>query len=232
MKKRMVKVVSLLLVAFLLLASFPGSAQAATIKLGAKSVTLSVGETKVVKLKNNTDVTAWSVSDECIAMLYTSEKQAKIIALKEGSATLTAKVNGKKYKCKVTVKGEEKEETKRLVYEDENVKIYYTGLKKLNIGNWYGVNFYIENFTERTIVVQLEESSINGTMVDPFFSLEISPGKNASDSANILSSVSEMIPMENFKEMETKFNIFDENDLFSFSDDAFRYTTETITIEK
>ncbi len=225
MKKRMVKVVSLLLVAFLLLASFPGSAQAATIKLGAKSVTLSVGETKVVKLKNNTDVTAWSVSDECIAMLYTSEKQAKIIALKEGSATLTAKVNGKKYKCKVTVKGEEKKETKRLLYEDENVKIYYTGLEKSDIPDWYSVNFYVENFSERTLIVQLEETSINGTMIVPLISMEISPGKNVSGSADIRSS--DAVSIDDFKQMETKFNIFDE----SF-DTEFSYTTELIKIEK
>ncbi len=75
-------------------------AQAATVKLNKKSVTLIKGQTTTLKMKGTSKKVTWSSSKESIA---TVSSKGKVTAKKKGTTTITAKVGGKKYTCKVTV---------------------------------------------------------------------------------------------------------------------------------
>ncbi len=76
--------------------------QAATkIKLSKTKLTLYVKKTATLKVKGTKKKVTWSSSNKKVAKV---SKTGKITAVKKGTATITAKVGGKKYKCKVTVK--------------------------------------------------------------------------------------------------------------------------------
>lgn len=76
--------------------------EAATkIKLNKTKATLVAGNTLQLKLSKKTGKVTWSSSKKSVA---TVSKQGKVTAKKKGTATITAKMSGKKYNCKITVK--------------------------------------------------------------------------------------------------------------------------------
>ena len=75
--------------------------QAATkVKLNTTKVTLSVGDTKQLKVSGTKKKVTWSSSKKSVAIV---SKKGKVTAKKAGTATITAKVGKKKLTCKVTV---------------------------------------------------------------------------------------------------------------------------------
>ena len=102
--KRVKKIVSIMLalvmVITLMIPAMPVQA-AKKIQLNKTEVELSVGGKVSLKLKNATaaDV-VWSTSNKSVA---TVSSKGKVTAKKAGSVTITAKYDGKKYKCKITV---------------------------------------------------------------------------------------------------------------------------------
>lgn len=100
-----------ILILALLMGTFaqPVSAAPASkkIKISKKSVTLVKGKTVTLTVKmGNKKVSGvkWSSSKKSVA---TVSKKGKVKAVSQGSAVITGKYKGKKYKCKVTVKPDE-----------------------------------------------------------------------------------------------------------------------------
>lgn len=110
----------------------------------------------------------------------------------------------------------------KLIYKDKNVSITYTGISGEE--DDYDINFLIENTSDRTFVIQVKETSINGFMVDPTCSIEVSKGKKAMDRMKIDYNDAKLIPMSKVENIETKFHIFD------WDDNDFGYDTENIVI--
>lgn len=79
---------------------FSTQASAASPKLNKTKKTLSVGDTYTLKVKYTTKKVKWSSSKKSVA----SVKKGVVTAKKAGTCVITAKVSGKKYKCKITVK--------------------------------------------------------------------------------------------------------------------------------
>ena len=104
--KRIYKVCMLVLIFSLVSpAALPMSsatvAQAATLKLNKKELSLVVGKSYTLKVTGTKQKIIWTTSKKSVA---TVSKSGKIAAKKAGSVTITATVNKKKYTCKVTVK--------------------------------------------------------------------------------------------------------------------------------
>lgn len=108
MKKLRTKVMALAL-AFAMGVSAPAAlpsmntttvASAATVKLSQTKLSLQVGQTKQLKLTGTKKAITWSSSKKSVA---TVSKSGKVTAKAAGTATITAKSNGKKYTCKVIV---------------------------------------------------------------------------------------------------------------------------------
>lgn len=95
-----------------------------------------------------------------------------------------------------------------VVYEGEGFKIIEKGIDTSDSIFGPKILFYIENNTDRSITVQTRDVSINGFMVEPAFSKDITPGKKAYDSLIFLDL--EDNDIENITEVELKFDIFDQ----------------------
>ncbi len=87
----------------LIVVLFPVSANAksAKTKLNKTKLTLTVGESATLQLKNNSKKVKWSSSNEKVAKV---SSKGKVTAKKVGRATVTAKAAGKVYRCSITVK--------------------------------------------------------------------------------------------------------------------------------
>lgn len=74
-------------------------------KLSNTKLSVYTKTSKQLKLKGTSRKVTWSSSAPSVASV---NKKGKITARRTGKATITAKVNGVKYKCKVTVKARSK----------------------------------------------------------------------------------------------------------------------------
>ncbi len=82
--------------------------------LSKTSMYLAKGVSTTLKVKGTKQAAKWSTSDKSIV---TVDKNGTVKAVKKGSATVTAKVDGKKLKCKIKV-------------EDPSISNKYVSLKK------------------------------------------------------------------------------------------------------
>lgn len=78
-------------------------AQAATVKISQKTLTLNVGNSKTLKVSGTNKKVTWSTSQKAVAVV---SSEGKVTAKKVGSTIITAVVDKKKYTCKVTVKSQ------------------------------------------------------------------------------------------------------------------------------
>lgn len=73
---------------------------AGTTNLNKKKIVLEMGDSYRLKVKNTTKKIKWSSSDKKVVKV---DSKGALTPKGVGAATVTAKVGGKKYKCKVTV---------------------------------------------------------------------------------------------------------------------------------
>lgn len=104
MKKISSKIISIFMAVLILITTIsfavPANAAAAP-ALSAKTLTVKVGKTATLKMKNTTAKATWTTSNKTIA---TVSSAGVVKGIKVGTANITAAVNKKKYVCKVTVK--------------------------------------------------------------------------------------------------------------------------------
>ena len=74
--------------------------EAATVKISKTKYTMNKGEKYTLKVSGTKKKVKWSTSNKKVA---TVNSKGKVTAKKKGTATITAKVGSKKYKCKITV---------------------------------------------------------------------------------------------------------------------------------
>lgn len=68
---------------------------------------------------------------------------------------------------------------------------------------------YVENTTERNVGVSVDDMSVNGFMMNPFFATTVYAGKKAIDDIALLSSDLEANGIESIETVELKFHIYD-----------------------
>ena len=81
---------------------------AKAVKLSSKKITLTVGTSKIITLKNNKKKTRWKIvsGKNCIRLKNKKKNSVMIAAVKSGKAKVQAKAGKKKYTCIVIVKDE------------------------------------------------------------------------------------------------------------------------------
>ena len=106
--KKIKKGFALLLVFVMAVSVIPQSAFAAKkkVKLSKKAVTVAVGESVQIQLKNNKKKVKWSITSGKKNVTLSKKKKTGVIikGKKAGKAKVQAKIGKKKYVCKVTVK--------------------------------------------------------------------------------------------------------------------------------
>lgn len=99
MKRKEVLLLAILFT-FSIVAIFSTKVEAAgAVKLNNKKLVLEMGTQQQLDVLNTTDKVKWSTSDKKIVKV----KNGLLTPVAVGSAKITAKVNGKKYICRVTV---------------------------------------------------------------------------------------------------------------------------------
>ena len=109
--------------------------QAASIKLNKTSITMYTGKTSTLKVSGTSKKVPWSSSNKKVA---TVSSKGVVSAKSSGSATITAKVNNKNLKCKVTVKKQSTNNKKAAL------KAYYNFLKSYKFTfDYFERGFYL-----------------------------------------------------------------------------------------
>ena len=103
-----------------------GTQAASKAKLNKTKATLYVGQSLTLKLKGAGGKKTWSSSQKKVASVT---KKGKVTARKKGIATISVKADGKKYRCKVTVKNPYLNETKLELEPGEGFRLKLTGAK-------------------------------------------------------------------------------------------------------
>ena len=89
------------------------------------------------------------------------------------------------------------------------------------------VLLYIENNTGKNIGVQADDMSINGFMVQPFFSATVYDGKMAIKDITIMQSDLDNNDIKSIDEIELKFHIFDNSTYMTIKDtDPIKFSTK------
>lgn len=99
MKRKTVWILTFLLTFSIIALSSLKVEAAGAVKLNKKKIVLEMGSTYELKVKNATGKVKWSSADKKVVKV----KNGKLTPVAVGSTKVTAKVNGKKYTCKVTV---------------------------------------------------------------------------------------------------------------------------------
>ena len=120
MKKPVFRILAIIVICAIVGGLVPSvQADAAAVKISEKKKTMKVGESFTLTLKNAKGKVTWKSSDKSVATV----KKGVVTAAGEGKAKITAKNNGKKYTCKITVKPSGKTAVKY------KLKVLNTGLQ-------------------------------------------------------------------------------------------------------
>lgn len=196
-------------------------AQAATIKLNKKSVALDVGKTQKLKVSGTKAKVKWRSTDASVAKVSPS---GVVTAVSSGSATIKAKIGKKTLSCKITVK----EKINKLVYEDSNIRVYFTGLKKGTYPDELIACLTIENLSDNNLEINNSDStSINDTMVDATLYQELAPHKKAYVTMFTYDDYAVGMPLNEITDIQTSLVVWDEDSI-----DSDYYTTEPISLLK
>lgn len=114
---------SLIIFMLFMLCFSMGNSASAAVKLSEKKITLTVGKSKTLKVKGTKKKVKWSSSKKSVA---TVSSKGKVTAKKKGTATITAKVGNKKYKCTVTVKTKKTKNPPFKSYGENTYLVGYT----------------------------------------------------------------------------------------------------------
>ena len=121
------KILSLLAIAALVLTLAPLTDVSAKAKLSKKSITITKGKTYTLKVKGTKKKAKWTSSKKSVA---TVSKKGKVTGKKRGSATITAKIGKKKYKCKVKVETPSLSITKKSMAVGSNYTLKLNGCSR------------------------------------------------------------------------------------------------------
>lgn len=122
--KMIKKLLVMLLAVVMVIGMLPVQAEAATVKLNKTSTTVYVGSSTTLKLSGTKSGIKWTSSKKSVA---TVNSKGRVTAKKSGTATITAKVGKKSYKCKVTVKNPYLNSTKKTLTAGKSYTLKITG---------------------------------------------------------------------------------------------------------
>lgn len=109
--------------------------------------------------------------------------------------------------------------TQTVLLDEAGVKIT---AKSIDKSGWMGpeIKLLIENNTDRNLTVQVRNCSVNGYMIDPSLSADVTPGKKINDTITFMESDLEASGIETFADIELSFHIFYSDDWETHLDSA------------
>ena len=155
--KRLLAVISaVILMTTMLIPAFQASA--ASVKLNKTKIVLVVGQTYNLKVSGTKKTPQWSSSNKKIVSVT---KKGVVKGLRKGTATITAKIGKKTYKCKVTVESPKLSSTKKTVTAGTSFTLKLNGTKQTV--KWYTSNKKIATVSKKGVVKTLRAGSVKIT---------------------------------------------------------------------
>lgn len=155
--KRLLALISaVILMTTMLIPAFQASA--ASVKLNKTKIVLVVGQTYNLKVSGTKKTPQWSSSNKKIVSVT---KKGVVKGLKKGTATITAKIGKKTYKCKVTVESPKLSSTKKTVTAGTSFALKLNGTKRTV--KWYTSNKKIATVSSKGVVKTLRAGSVKIT---------------------------------------------------------------------
>jgi len=137
-------------VAMTILAMNPLEAEAKA-GLNKKSITMAVGKTYMLKTRGTKGKAIWKTSRKGIARISKRKRnQVRITAVKAGKAVVSAKINGKTYKCMVTVVNPKLDRTKATLTVGQKTTLKVTG--GTGTVKWKSVDESVATVTNKGVV--------------------------------------------------------------------------------
>lgn len=151
MKKARKLLVLLTVLAMCLMVAVPASA---AVKISAKNMTLIKGQSKTLKITGTKNKVKWSSSKKSVAAVTS---KGKVTAKGKGTATITAKVDKKKYTCKVKVETPKLSKTSLTVAQGKTATLKLSGTtQKIT---WTSSNTKIATVTSKGVVKGIKSGS-------------------------------------------------------------------------
>lgn len=119
----------------------------------------------------------------------------------------------------------EKQPTDNVLFDNDYITVIVTGYEIDEIWG-YTVNLFFINKTDREVMFSVDEASVNGFMLDPFFAKSVGAGKCAFSSMTWSNSALEENSITEIEEIEFLFRAYDSEE-WSAED----YVNETITLK-
>ena len=155
-KRLLALIYAVILMTTLLIPAFQASA--ASVKLNKTKIVLVVGQTYKLKVSGTKKTPQWSSSNKKIVSVT---KKGVVKGLKKGTATITAKIGKKTYKCKVTVEAPKLSSTKKTVTAGTSFTLKLNGTKRTV--KWYTSNKKIATVSSKGVVKTLKAGSVKIT---------------------------------------------------------------------
>lgn len=173
----MKKLVSILLIMVMCIGIIPNTASAA-VKINKKNITLNVGKTATLKITGTKGKVAWTSSKKSIA---TVSGNGKVTAKKEGQATITAKVDSKKYTCKVKVEEEEVTVTSYNEFTFDGFSDYLSKLDIKVIENDYSTTYKMKKSAQKELLSYIYNHYAENEIDKPSYYHSIDINSNMTD---------------------------------------------------
>ena len=155
-QKLMAVISAVVLMTTLLIPAFQASA--ASVKLNKTKIVIAVGQTYALKLRGTNKTVKWSTSSKKVA---TVTKKGVVKGVRKGTATITAKVGKKTYKCRVTVEAPKLSATKKTVTAGTSFALKLNGTKRTV--KWYTGNKKIATVNQKGVVKTLKAGKVKIT---------------------------------------------------------------------
>lgn len=105
-----------------------------------------------------------------------------------------------------------------VIYKENGISVTYNGIvKSSSFLGGQEVKVMIENTSNKDMVVQVRDCSVNGFMIDPIFSCDIAAGKKAADSIKFMDSDLKENGITNIQDVEFKVYTSNKGDWSDYS---------------
>ena len=103
------------------------------------------------------------------------------------------------------------------LYNENGIKIVG---KTVDENSFWGtaILLYVENTSGKNVGISVDDMSINGFMMSPYFSTKVYDGKKAIDDITVFSSELEENGIESIEDVELKFHIYDADSYSTITD--------------
>ena len=107
--------------------------------------------------------------------------------------------------------------TRKVIYNDNGIKITFTGVEKASLGG-QKVNLIIENNSDTDYRFTAKNVYVNGEEISPVFSCSVDSGKKVITDMTFLKASLNKSGIENIDSIKLKFHMIDEDSILDYED--------------